>query len=113
MSGFRHGGQDQMTVGEILDHLRRLDPNRLTRWMFGNPHSYRGYYEQVAMSILDVRQSVGDEILGVECCLGLHEGYKGGSFMMSPSTPVWVADYGSVGFPLTTGFLDLFLGDGE
>jgi hypothetical protein len=107
---FKHGGPDQMTVGEILGRLKRMNPDSPSRWTFGPPHSYRGYYDQVAVTVHAYESSVGDAVAEITKCLDTFTGYKGGEFTMDLSTPVWVASAGDTGFPLTQRFLDLFLG---
>ena len=99
-----------MTVGEILTYLKGLPANMKTRWYFQYPCSYRGYYDQVAVMVgSGYESSVADAIMVMSSCLDTFEGWKGGSSTMDVDTPVWVAAPGSIGFPLTFGFLALML----
>jgi hypothetical protein len=111
VSNWKHGGDDQMTVGEILAYLSHLPKHKPTRWAFSCPHSYRGYYEQVAIMAHDYESTVGGLIEEVTMCLSTFTGWKGGEYTMDRDTPVWVASAGNTGFPLTWSFLDLVIGD--
>ena len=85
----------QMTLGQLVAELEKLPPDR-TVVGFGNPHSYRGYYSDLAF------EPVEDEITFInlltvcrEECMGQKfVGYKGGDFYMTAETPVWISDYG-------------------
>lgn len=60
--------------------------------------SYRGYYEHLALGWSthgdkqnrDMRRNLSDANGST------FEGYKGGEYMMTPETPVWVDNYGDV-----------------
>lgn len=103
----RHGGKDQMTVGEILQLLHAYPEQFETRWSFHGPHSYRGYYDQVAVSVRDDGQTVAEMRRTVADCLDTFTGWKGGEFTMDADTPVWVAEPGLTGIPLVRQFLFL------
>ncbi len=85
----------QMTLGCLIAELEKLPPER-TIVGFGNPHSYRGYYSDLAF------EPTEDEITVIhllticrEDCMGQKfVGYKGGDFYMTAETPVWISDYG-------------------
>ena len=89
--------QSQMTISDLLGRLSELQPDLLIEGL-GEPHSYRGYYSDLALarlgksiSVAALEETVG-EVLGAELI-----GYKGGEFLMDEGTPVWVASYGSCG----------------
>ena len=88
----------QMTLGQLIERLNHLHPS--VTLCIGYPHSYRGYYSDLAFEQSEVRTV--DEILKeVEGCLGKEfTGYKGGEYTMDESTPVWIAEYGSAGVRL-------------
>jgi hypothetical protein len=108
---WKYGGEDQMTIGEVWAYLSKIPVDHLTRWSLLYAHSYRGFYEDVAMSVRDSgRQTKIAELMEeVNKCRGTFTGYKGGEYTMDEDTPVWVADPGSIGIPLTRGFLDLIV----
>jgi hypothetical protein len=63
-----------------------------------NPHSYRGYYEQLALEPVSGTTDVQDVLRSLRRANGhTYEGWKGGSYRMGPDTPVHVAAKGSTG----------------
>lgn len=88
--------QYHVSLGELITALGKVDPDGEIN--FGNPHSYRGYYADLALEPLDelitVKQLIGQLNLVLDKTL---EGYKGGDFLMSADTPVWIAHYGCTG----------------
>ncbi len=89
-----------MNLQELIDRLKSEDQNRKLKIGFNNPHSYRGYYYELAFEIVNnvrigemlslARQSVG------QC----FNGYKGGLFTMDKDTLVHIASYGNTGVPM-------------
>lgn len=90
--------ESQMTLGKLIDHLSSLEPETLVH-KFHEPHSYRGYYSDLAFELVDGQQFTAAEALAiVRPCMGeIFEGYKGGDFQMGRSTPIWYASYGCCG----------------
>lgn len=85
----------QMTLGQLIDRLSQL--NQDTELSLGKPHSYRGYYSDLAFEPSEARKVV-DVLLDAEQSLGkTFVSYKGGEFVMTESTPIWVAFYGECG----------------
>ncbi len=87
----------QMTISKLLERLNELDDETLIEGL-SDPHSYRGYYSDLALepgpekvAVRELKESVS-EVLGTELC-----GYKGCDFLMAKDTPVWVANYGCCG----------------
>jgi hypothetical protein len=98
-------GKYQMTLGEFIEALKKLDRGAYICFDFaglrvGEIHSYRGYYSHLATDptrgpFLD---RVGAVIDAYKACLGkTFMGYKGGDFKMDEDTPLWVATYGDSG----------------
>ena len=81
----------------ILAAVACKHPNMIVHHGFGPPHSYRGYYEDVAFP----RQKnvrIGDMLRHVEDAIGeTFTGYKGGEFTMGGHTTCWLAEYGCTG----------------
>ncbi len=74
----------------------------------GNPHSYRGYYSDLSFETTNEVKTV-KEMWALCChhCLDqTFEGYKGGDFLMTGSTPLWCADYGCCGEAIVEAYLD-------
>ena len=84
-----------MSLGGIIARLEREDPERILPIGFADPHSYRGYYEQLAF---EPRRniSIGDVLEAARSALGAtYEGYKGGEYTMGQYTACWISHYGS------------------
>jgi len=95
-----------MTLNEYIEFLENKNPKRRLVMGLGSPHSYRGYYEQLAFEFKP-SQLAGDMLNQAKACLGAEfHGYKGGTFRMSGGTELWIALYGDCGSELTRGLLD-------
>lgn len=92
----RERALSQMTLGGLIDRLAAL-PADLEIEGFGEPHSYRGYYSDLAFERTD--KTAAGVVLAMcrDCMGGVFQGYKGGDFQMGRNTPVWIASYGSCG----------------
>lgn len=86
-----------MSLGELIAALEAADPRLILPDGFHNPHSYRGYYEQLAFEPAQ-NVTVGAMLADARSALGaVYEGYKGGSYRMVDYTDCWIAEYGSTG----------------
>ncbi len=86
-----------MTLGTLLKTLGNMHGHDLVEG-FNNPHSYRGYYEDLAFEPAGWKMTVCDLIAICRSAMGkTFEGYKGGEYEMDETTPVWIAEYGSSG----------------
>ena len=87
----------QMTLGKllrILNDMHNLDDVQGIK----NPHSYRGYYEDLAFEPTDEIIKVIDLKAICQSARGkTFEGWKGGSYEMNEDTPVWIAERGDCG----------------
>jgi len=88
--------ESQMTIGKLIQKLKSMDKNMMIQNV-SEPHSYRGYYSDLAFESLTGEKSKVSEFLKMlEDSLGeIFTGYKGGDYLMEEDTPVWVAEYGS------------------
>lgn len=88
----------QMTLGKLIGALEGLGGDRLLTG-FGDPHSYRGYYDDLSFAPTLVRRTAGDllNVVRSDCMGRTFTGYKGGEFMMGENTPVWIAEWGATG----------------
>lgn len=84
-----------LDLAGLIAALENEDPDRVLPLGFHEPHSYRGYYEQLAFEpARDIR--IGDMLAAARSALGAtYQGYKGGDFTMGPRTECWIADYGT------------------
>lgn len=84
----------QMSLEELIDRLSEEDPDKIIVNGFGSPHSYRGFYDQLAFSPENY-VTVGSMLKHAKSAVGkTFEGYKGGHYTMTLLTPVFIADYG-------------------
>lgn len=93
----------QLTLGGLIDILSTLPREKEIEAMT-EPHSYRGYYEDLAFELSpDNRRTVADTLEMLQRCMGkVFEGYKGGDFPMHANTPIWSAYYGCCGRKLVS-----------
>lgn len=100
---------DQVTLGDLIIMLERTTIKGIITLGLCAPHSYRGSYEQLAFyPTCDV--AVKQMLAEASACVGKDfGGYKGGRFRMHEGTRLWVASYGSTGWPLTEALVELML----
>lgn len=103
--------ETQMTIEDLLSRLDDMGPDVMLDGL-GHPHSYRGYYSDLALEPLPGGVTVAKLAIEVNSVLGTElTGYKGGEFLMQKNTPVWVSHYGDCGKKLIAinddGSLDL------
>ncbi len=101
----------RMTLGELIDELKKQpNPHRNIPLGFGHPHSYRGYYDQLAFSPLEQTTIIG-MLKCAEASVGrTFTGWKGGQYKMDRSTEVHIAETGNTGEELGPIFLSFILG---
>lgn len=81
----------QYTLGELIEALENFHPARHSPLGFGNPHSYRGDYSELAFEPAPAA-TVADMLAVAKSALGrTFEGWKGGDYVMDEHTPVWFA----------------------
>ena len=91
-----------MTIGEVMDELRTLPRNTTVAYGFGNPHSYRGYYNQCAFEPL-TDTTVGEMLDACERAISgeVFEGFKGGDYYTyytyNAYTTAYLAAWGDTG----------------
>lgn len=95
------------TIIEILE--KEEDQTLVCPLGFGDPHSYRGFYEDVAFPPKE-NVTVGEMLRSAKSAVGkTFEGYKGGEFTMSKSSYCWLAKRGDTGETLGPILLRLML----
>lgn len=100
-----------MTLGKYIEILEKADPETKVAVGLGNPHSWRGSYEQLAFEPV-ANTTVGQMLEEAKgALLNTYHGYKGGDFTMDEDTTINVDYYGhwSDGSELWCMFLDLLI----
>lgn len=91
---------NNMTLGELIATLKRKKQELPVYYMFGyfKPtaiHSYRGYYDQLALGYSKEDINVAEVITLLKNSIGVvFTGYKGGNYKMTENTPMWVSNVG-------------------
>lgn len=81
---------DHLTLGEIIERLKHADPRTVVPIGFARPHSYRGYYEQLAFE-MERDTTVGAMLAAAESALGAtFQGWKGGDYEMTEHSMCWL-----------------------
>lgn len=93
--------ETQMTLGKLIDALLSL-PQEKEIDVIENPHSYRGYYNDLAFEKSKGKCTVSKTLEMCRSCMGeVFQGYKGGEYQMGRNTPIWLAKYGCCGKKIT------------
>lgn len=113
---------DQLSLGKLIEELEKVE-KKDTRvgFDFGSTYpndidSWRGSYAELAFDYADVHpnfhgpdiiKNVSQIIQMLKDCIGkTFEGYKGGDFIMTVDTPLWVAHWGISGNTAVVGVRD-------
>ena len=102
-----------MTLGELIEALKAEDPELVVPSGFSGPHSYRGFYHDLAFE--PVRgATVGSMLACAKRALGTtYTGWKGGDFEMGEHTEVWLAEWGDCGETIGPTLLRLMIGEAK
>lgn len=86
-----------MKLGTLIEALKKADQNLVVELGFANPHSYRGWYEEVAFEPAE-NVTVASMLESAESAVGAtFTAYKGGDYTMATDTFVHLAYWGTVG----------------
>lgn len=100
-----------MTLEELINFLEQRESTTPVPLGFGEPMSYRGYYDQLAFP-LERDTTVGEMLEHARSALGqTFCGYKGGDFTMREWTDCWLAEYGREGEGIGPVLLAFMLGE--
>lgn len=106
-------GDHQITLGELIDSLKRCKPDEAVRFDFcmttpTTLDSYRGYYEDLALG-WTAQENYPEPLVAtflayLKSMLGktVH-GYKGGEYTVERDQILWVANYSDTGDTVITG----------
>jgi len=100
-----------MTLGALINKLEEYPREQVVVKGFKNPHSYRGYYEQLAFEPAD-NTTVGEMLDSARSALGeTFPGWKGGDFEMGEYTDCHLANWGKCGEEMGPVLLGYMLGE--
>ena len=93
----RERAGSQMTLGKMIAALEAMPPDTEIDGLC-SPHSYRGYYCDLAFESSAEKMKAADAVAMCKAAMGqVFTGYKGGDFVMGALTPVWLANSGESG----------------
>jgi hypothetical protein len=104
-------GLQQMTVGDLIDELKRSPPENslvfdFCRYAPMGWGSYRGYYEDMALIPRKEDRTVKDFLAEMKEAIGKKmTGYKGGDYVVQRATPVWVSEHGNADGTYVSGIV--------
>ena len=92
----RERAEQGLTLGQLFHELAALPAERMVAGL-GNPHSYRGYYDDLSFEPDPAPRPAGAlaQMIRDECMGQKFVGYKGGDYYMTADTPVWSCPYGT------------------
>lgn len=86
-----------MNLKELIEWLEQQNSAAVVPHGFGEPMSYRGYYDELAFEPVE-ETTFGEMLRYAKSAHGAYfTGYKGGEYLMDDYTPCWIAHYGSGG----------------
>jgi hypothetical protein len=102
-----------MHLKQLIETLEKHDPAKRVPLGFGRPHSYRGYYSDLAFEPVE-NTTVGGMLTAARSAMGAtYTGYKGGEYQMDEWTTCWLANYGDCGEGIGPVLLRYMLGEVE
>jgi len=100
-----------MTLIKLIEFLEKRDPNIICPIGFNNPHSYKGFYNDVAFEPVN-NITVRDMLYFAKEALGsTYQGYKGGDFIMDEFVDCYLAYCGSRGERIGPILLNYMVGE--
>jgi hypothetical protein len=94
--GARTRSNYHLTLGNLIQVLEAAPES--AKIGIGKPHSYRGYYRDLAFEPCTPPRPASEVLIEARACIGkVFTGYKGGTFEMDETTPLWIATWGSCG----------------
>ena len=99
-----------MTLDQLIAALEAAPLYLRVPLGFSSPHSYRGYYTDLAFEPQE-DTTVGQMLVCAKSALGqTYHGWKGGEYTMEEHTDVWLAEYGCSGETIGPVLLGYMLG---
>lgn len=90
----------QMTLGDLIKRLSSMDPELEIKNIDGYLSSYRGIYRCLSIDWetdpeYNYKTTVKKFLEKCKAAVGAEfEGYKGGEYLMTEETPIWLSGYG-------------------
>lgn len=82
----------QLRLGELIVILSEMHPENVIQGVSGEVSSYRGIYYDLAVNPGE-KATAGELLLALADVLDTEiQGYKGGDYLMTARTVVWLAD---------------------
>lgn len=79
-----------MNLQKVIDILEQYPSEKMLSKGIGNPHSWRGSYEELAFEVVE-NVTVGEMLAAAESAVGAtYEGWKGGEYTMDEDTQVHI-----------------------
>lgn len=104
---------NHVSLGQLIAVLEveaAHDADRVVPIGLSYPHSYRGHYAELAFEPLRRRPIAGMLVDATHCLHRHFTAYKGGEYLMYPSTGLWLASYGEEGEPIGPTLLRFMFG---
>lgn len=99
-----------MELGALIVVLNRVPREQKVVKGFNNPHSYRGYYDELAFEPCD-DTTVGEMLDCANEALGTtYEGWKGGDYLMTNTSTVNLSYEGSSGDSMSLTLVEYMIG---
>jgi hypothetical protein len=103
----------EITLGQMITRMKKLDRDSFVPFYFTNPHSNRGWYERLGLEVITSQYAecvyVSDVIKFLEGQIGeMHTGWKGGDYVMSEDTIVCISSPGNTGAEISVEFFDAY-----
>jgi len=84
-----------MTLGEYIEILEKLNKRTKVRYGLGNPHSWRGSYDEITFEVVE-NTTIGKMLKEAKSAVGTtYTGWKGGDFTMKKNTQINIDRKGS------------------
>jgi hypothetical protein len=94
-----------MKLGNLIRILKIADPTIAVVNGFGEGYSYRGYYDQLAFEPAQ-NTTIGAMLESAESCVDrTFHAYKGGDYVMTLDSYIWLAEYGKHGLIIDTSMV--------
>lgn len=102
-----------MLLGGLIAFLEKQHPTRLVFNGFASPHSYRGFYEDLAFAPKE-NCTFGEMLACAKEAMGvIYTGWGGDDFTTGEFTRVWLAKRGSTGRGITGSLLQSMVNEGR